>query len=72
MTDYAADAVGDIASRMRQIRRDEGRPDRDVGTATSGDLDLIAADWGVTRGDYEMDYSLRAKVREAMRQRGRL
>lgn len=59
--------LGDIHRRMHDICKEENRPDRDVMTATNGDLDALAAQYDLERKTYEADDSLRERVLEAAR-----
>lgn len=57
-----AEQLSDIHRRMHEIAKEEGRVDYDVITATYGDLDAIAARYGLERAAYEADEPLRERI----------
>lgn len=63
MTAHAADDFTSIAAARVRILKEEGCADPDVGTATGGDLDAVAAGVGLARPGYEAYDVLRQRVR---------
>lgn len=68
MVNYLADS-SDIAQRIREIRKEEGRRDDNWRTATGEDLDAIAAFYNLTRVSYEVDSTLRSRIETAIAKR---
>lgn len=67
--EYAADALSDIAHRMHEIRKEENRCDPDWRTASTSDLDAVAATYGLERNNYETDETLRGRIGVILKQK---